>query len=126
MRFGATTALDRLTVLIDHGERVAVLGPSDAGVLGTMSTLRSLWSLLSARDRAASLEALASVGLADRADERTDALSGGERQRVAVARLLRQGPELVLADEPTSSVDPRLSDEIMGLLTSKTGLGPPW
>ncbi|MDH3682245.1 MAG: ATP-binding cassette domain-containing protein [Acidimicrobiia bacterium] len=91
----------------------------NAGALGTMSTFRSLWSLLTARDRIASLDALDAVGLADRADERTDALSGGERQRVAVARLLRQRPELVLADEPTSSVDPRLSDEIMGLLTSR-------
>jgi len=88
----------------------------NAGYLGQWSSARALASLIHPRGRAEAAAALTQVGLEDRIFSRTDNLSGGERQRVAVARVLRQGPDLVLADEPTSSVDPRLSDEVMGLL----------
>ncbi len=61
-------------------------------------------------------QALAAVGLAHRADERADRLSGGERQKVAIARMLMQRPRLILADEPTASLDPAAAHEVCDLL----------
>ena len=66
------------------------------------------------RERASTL--LASLGLADHASKRPDQLSGGQRQRVAVARALANDPPVVLADEPTGSLDSKSSEQVFEIL----------
>lgn len=77
-----------------------------------------LQGLAPAEVRAEAAACLARVGLADRALQRADSLSGGQSQRVAVARMLMQRPQLVIADEPDASLDPRSGAEVMELLLS--------
>jgi phosphonate transport system ATP-binding protein len=89
----------------------------NAGRLGSWSLAQALVSLARPLEVESAQAALARLGIEDKLLERTDRLSGGEQQRVALARVLVQQPDLVLADEPVSSLDPARSDEVMALLT---------
>ena len=100
-----------------------VIHSVNGGRLGSWSTARAISSLARPFGRAEVTTTLASLGLDDRVDARTGDLSGGEQQRVAIARTLLQRPDLLLADEPTSSVDPELANQIMSLICDRTA---PW
>ncbi|MBO8172752.1 MAG: phosphonate ABC transporter ATP-binding protein [Bacillaceae bacterium] len=87
-----------------------------AGRLGEWSLFKSLLSYLFLQDKELAMHALHRVGLKDKIYEKTAHLSGGEQQRVALARLLVQKPEVILADEPVSSLDPARAEDIIGML----------
>ncbi|CAM4123642.1 phosphonate ABC transporter ATP-binding protein [Mesobacillus thioparans] len=87
-----------------------------AGKLSEWGIFKSLLSMLIPQDKDDAIRALSRVGLREKLYERTSALSGGEQQRVALARLLVQSPEIVLADEPVASLDPARAEDILALL----------
>lgn len=91
-----------------------------AGRLNTWGLVKSLWSLIKPQEIELARAALNAVGMADRIYEYTGNLSGGEQQRIAIARTIVQNPELVLADEPISSLDPATAESIMQLLADIT------
>jgi len=88
------------------------------GCLGRWSLAETIRSSVSPAkvDVRLALHALELVELADKRNLRADELSGGQQQRLAIARVLMQNPEVILADEPVASLDPALTDEIMSLL----------
>jgi lipoprotein-releasing system ATP-binding protein len=78
--------------------------------------MRRLGRLDKAAMRARSTQLLEALGLAGHIDKRPDQLSGGQRQRVAVARSLANDPPIVLADEPTGSLDSKNSEQVFAIL----------
>lgn len=101
---------------LDLVNQVRVLHNVNAGRLGRWSSVRALAALAWPRADPTVTEALQQVGLPWAVYERTERLSGGERQRVAIARLLVQEPDLVVADEPVASLDPTRAAGILELL----------
>jgi phosphonate transport system ATP-binding protein len=88
------------------------------GRLGYHNRLSGVLGLYNAKDRDMAMKALNRVGLTDKIQTKASSLSGGQQQRVAIARAIVQEPRLMLADEPTASIDPKLSSVIMELLQS--------
>ena len=98
-------------------ERLTVMENLLTGCLGKTSAMKAFLRKFDAADIQAAWEMLEIVGLTNFANARADSLSGGQRQRVGISRAVMQRPALLLADEPTSSLDPKTSVEIMELLT---------
>jgi phosphonate transport system ATP-binding protein len=86
------------------------------GMLGRLGFWRGLVGFWPAAEKAAVMSALARVGVAEYAGQRSATLSGGQQQRAAIARALVQQAELILADEPVASLDPVSARRVMELL----------
>jgi phosphonate transport system ATP-binding protein len=110
MIFQGYNLVDRLTVM----ENVL------SGRLGYTGFLRGLFRRFPQEDVDRAYAMLKRVGLSQYVNKRCDALSGGERQRVGAARALMQNPRILLADEPTASLDPKTSERIMEMIAQIT------
>jgi phosphonate transport system ATP-binding protein len=97
-------------------DRLSVMENVLAGRLGYVSLFQAVSRRYPQEDIERAFYLMDRVGIAHYANKRADELSGGERQRVGVVRALMQNPEILLADEPTASLDPKTSEQIMVLL----------
>jgi phosphonate transport system ATP-binding protein len=96
--------------------RLDVLTNVLMGRLTTVPTWRALLTMWSDADKLDALEALDRFGMAEFAAQRCDQLSGGQQQRVAICRALLQRPQIILADEPIASLDPKNTQMVMDAL----------
>ena len=119
----------RATAHMDEAERAEVrlstlgfvfqfhfLLPEFSALGNVMLPMQALGRLAEAERHARAQSLLAALGLADHAGKRPDQLSGGQRQRVAVARALANDPPVILADEPTGSLDSKSSEQVFQIL----------
>ena len=97
-------------------ERLTVMENVLSGRLGYVGFWRSWFRRFPAADTEEAFRLLDRVGLSEMVDKRADELSGGQRQRVGIARALIQNPAILLVDEPTASLDPKTSRQIMRLV----------
>lgn len=101
-------------------QRLSVRKNVLTGRLGQIGTLASVMQMFKHSDITLADECLGRVGLAHKADERTAALSGGQMQRVGIARALAQQPNVILADEPVASLDPKTARSVLQYLRDAT------
>ncbi|NHN42141.1 phosphonate ABC transporter ATP-binding protein [Halorubellus sp. JP-L1] len=86
------------------------------GALSREDLIKSVLTWYDTPEKVSALEALDTVGLLEEAEQRAGSMSGGQKQRVGIARALVQHPDLMLADEPVASLDPKAAEEVMGYM----------